>query len=125
MVLEERRRGTGGSQLIAPHCMLSLVRPELPSRLVVNSCNYFPARAGLGSFLNISISWLHMMCSLRDIIGCKNIAEEPDKKFSDMRMVNRGIEVDRSLHVSQESKTPYSDATQASNQSWQDILISH
>merc|ERR1711922_132489 len=26
--------------------------------------------------------------------------------------VNRGIEVDRSLHVSQESKTPYSDATQ-------------
>ena len=58
-----------------------------------------------------------MMCSLRDIIGCNNIAEEPDKKFSDMRMVNRGIEVDRSLHVSQESKTPYSDATQASNQS--------
>jgi len=53
-----------------------------------------------------------MMCSLRDIIGCKNIAEEPDKKFSDMRMVNRGIKVDRSLHVSQESKTPYSDATQ-------------
>jgi len=53
-----------------------------------------------------------MMCSLRDIIGCNNIAEEADKKFSDMRMVNRGIEVDRSLHVSQESKTPYSDATQ-------------
>ena len=58
-----------------------------------------------------------MMCSLRDIIGCNNIAEEPDKNFSDMRMVNRGTEVDRSLHVSQESKTPYSDATQASNQS--------
>ena len=56
------------------------------------------------------------MCSLRDIIGCNDTAEKG--KPSDAWMVKREIEVDRSLRVSQESKTPYSDATQASNQFW-------
>jgi len=50
------------------------------------------------------------MCSLRDIIGCNDIGAKG--KASDDWMVKREIEVQRSLRVSQESKTPYSDATQ-------------
>jgi len=50
------------------------------------------------------------MCSLRDIIGCNDTGAKG--KASDAWMVKREIEVQRSLRVSQESKTPYSDATQ-------------
>jgi len=50
------------------------------------------------------------MCSLRDIIGCNDTGEKG--KASDAWTVKRDIEVERSLRVSRESKTPYSDATQ-------------
>ena len=53
------------------------------------------------------------MCSLRDIIGCNETAEKG--KPRDGWTVKREIEVERSLHVSQESKTPYSDATQVTH----------